>query len=394
MSVEFSSKYNYIVELIFFTSLFIVLHSYVIYPFTIKGISFFFPRLKKGYFSGKMSLIISAFNESSIIRARVENIAAQSSGFENLEVLIGSDGSSDDTVQILQDLSRKYKWLRVFAYKERRGKASVLNDLVKQSTGEVLIFSDANTIFDSDAIKNLVTNFSDRRIGGICGKLILTDNLYNKSGSADEKKYWQYETLIKKAEGDCGVLVGANGGIYAIRKSLFTQLPERTPITDDLFVSLSILLQDFKFIFNESAYAYEEVAPKLLHEFKRKIRFGATNLETIKQLRGILFNKNLLFTYAIWSHKLFRWFMPIFFIVLFVSNIYLFGLNNIFNLILFVQFLFYILALIGFIFSILKIRLPIISLPFFFVLTNLALFIGFIKFILNKHSSTWQSTPR
>ncbi len=394
MFSELTSKSVIFLELFFYSSLFIIIHSYVFYPIVIKLLSHLYPKVKEGNFSGRISLIISAFNEENIIKERIENIANQSIDFDKFELLIGSDGSSDNTVQILMKLSKKYEWLKVFSFEDRRGKAVVLNDLVHHADGEILIFSDANTLFDDNAIKNLISNFSDEKIGGICGKLILTDKLYKKSGSADEKKYWQYETFIKKAEGDCGVLIGANGGIYAIQKDLFTLLPEKSPVTDDLFISLSVLLKNYKFIFNEKACAYEEVAPKLLHEFKRKIRFGATNLETLKQLNGLLINRNVLLVYAFWSHKLSRWFMPFFFLTLLISNSFLFGLSDIFDLVLFVQFCFYLISFIGFVFSILKIRVPIFSLPFFFILTNIALIIGFFKFFTKKHSSIWQSTPR
>jgi cellulose synthase/poly-beta-1,6-N-acetylglucosamine synthase-like glycosyltransferase len=347
-----------------------------------------------GYFKGRVSLIISAYNEENVIKERIENIANQSINFDNLEALVGSDGSSDNTPQYLIELSQKYKWLKVFSFEERRGKGIVLNELVTHADGEILIFSDANTLFDNSAIKNIISNFSDKKIGGVCGKLILTNKLYKKSGSADEKKYWQYETFIKKAEGDCGILIGANGGIYAIRRKLFSILPEDSPVTDDLFISMSVLLKNYKFIFNEKACAYEEIAPKLLHEFKRKIRFGATNLETLKQLNGLFRNKNILLVYAFWSHKLSRWFMPFFLLTLFISNSLLFGVSNILDFVLFLQLCFYIISCIGFILSILNFRVPILSLPFFFILTNVALFIGFVKFITKKHSATWQSTPR
>ena len=212
--------------------------------------------------------------------------------------------------------------------------------------------------------------------------------------SNEEKRYWEYETYIKRAEGKCGTLIGANGGIFAIRRSLIDELPLEKPVTDDLFLTLSVLKRGRKFIYKDNAVAYEEVAPNLSAELKRKIRFSATNFQTLMLLKVYLKGAKFLVNYCYWSHKLIRWSVPIILLLLIPINIYLYSDSLVFVSLLYAQILFYLLAGIGFLLSKTGVKLSVFSLPYFFILTNYAILVGFIKFVTGKHSGIWQSTPR
>ena len=210
----------------------------------------------------------------------------------------------------------------------------------------------------------------------------------------EEKKYWEYETFIKKSEGNLGILIGANGGIFAIRKNLFSEIPTDKPVTDDFYLSLSVIKKGYKFIYESLAIGFEEVAKDLSSEFKRKIRFAATNFQTISFFKSLLFNKNIILSYAFWSHKIIRWFLPLILILVFVLNIFLVNAGTFYLVTFIIQLFFYFLALIGFIFNKIKIRLTLLSLINYFLVTNIALLIGFIRFLRKKHSVIWQSTSR
>ncbi len=291
------------------------------YPIIIRIVAAFYKTSENPFYEPTISILISAYNEEKVILKRIENIAGQKYDLSKIEVIVGSDNSSDRTNDILRELENKYNWLKVFIFTQRRGKASVLNDLVDVAQNEILIFTDANTIFDNIAIQKITKGFSSEQVGGVCGRLILRETNENKYASVEERRYWEYETFIKKAEGRCGILIGANGGIFAIRRSLFEEIPEDA-VTDDLFITLSVLKNNYRFMYRDDAIASEEVTSTMATEFRRKVRFAATNIQTLLYFRRLLFNKNVLLSFAFWSHKIIRWFFPFILFAVFSLTFY------------------------------------------------------------------------
>ncbi len=387
-----------ILQIIFWGLIFLAVHSYLIYPVVIFISSLIcknkiIKNSKTEFNLPSVSILISAFNEEKVIEERIKNISDLNYDFNKIEVLVGSDGSNDKTNEILESLREKYDWLKVFLFPEQRGKASVLNNLFEKSKNKILLFTDANTEFDKNALYLLVKNFNNN-IGGVCGRLILSDNLVPDNESVEEKKYWVYETFIKNSEGKCGILIGANGGIFAIKKEFVAKIPIDKPVTDDLYLTLNVLAQGKKFVYDYDAIAYEDVGKNVSIEFSRKIRFAATNFQIIPFFKSLLFNKNFLLSYAYWSHKIIRWFFPVLLVLIFILNLFLFKHSEIYQIIFYLQLGFYSFALIGYLLHKIKVRIEIFAMPFFFVLSNIALVIGFIKFLRNRHSIIWESTER
>lgn len=380
----------------FFALILLVINSYILYPVFIYILSILFK--KKIEISNEsypqVSILISAYNEEKVIEKRVQNILDSNYDMDKIEILVGSDCSNDRTNEILKNLENAIPQLRVFIFNARRGKAGVLNDLVDYARNEILIFTDANTEFHQDAIKKMVQYFNDKRVGGVSGRLELVETHEHIKEGVEEKRYWQYETILKKSEGKLGILIGANGGIFAIRKSLFVKVPLDKPVTDDFFISLNVIKQGYWLIYEPEAVAFEYVARDVKTEFRRKVRFAATNFQTISFFRDLLFNKNIILSYAFWSHKIIRWFLPLILILLFIVNVLIFEQHLFFKYLLYLQVIVYGLGLIGYLFSKIKIRIGIISLISYFLITNLALLIGYFKFLRKKHSLIWQSTPR
>lgn len=389
-------NFNLLNEIFFWVLIFLPLHSYIFYPLMIWFISLFYKRneLPSKFELPYVSIIISAFNEERVILNRIENIAIQNYDFNRLELIIGSDCSSDGTNEILFSLLKKYSWLSVYIFNERRGKAAVLNDLVKKANGSIIIFSDANTEFEKDAVYNLMKEFTSPIIGGVSGKLELVEPLTYFEKSSQEKKYWEYEILVKKLEGKIGILIGANGGIFAIRKELFDAIPINKAVTDDLFITLSILKRKYKFLYTFNANAKENTANDLKTEFKRKIRFAATNFQTLGFFKNLLFNRNLILTFALWSHKVFRWITPFILILIFFINIILFTYKDIYQFTLYFQLAIYLIAFIGYLASIMNLKIPIATIIFYFIYSNLAIIIGFYRYINGSHSGIWKPTSR
>ena len=341
-----------------------------------------------------ISVLISAYNEEKVISDRVKNIAKQNYDLNKLELLIGSDCSSDKTNEILKSLKQKYSWLSIYLFDKRRGKAAVLNDLVEKSKGSILIFSDANTEFENEAVLNLIKEFRNPRIGGVSGKLELLEPKDSFEKSNQEQKYWKYEVLIKKIEGKLGVLIGANGGIFAIRKELYDPIPVDKAVTDDLFITLTVLKKKFKFYYTFSAKATENTAANLKTEFRRKIRFAATNLQTLHFFKNLLFNKNLLLVYSLWSHKIIRWLSPILLVLIFLINIFLTNFNAVYKGTFYFQIGVYLLAVVGYFASKKNMKIPLVTSIFYFVYSNFAIMLGFLKYLNKSHSGIWEPTTR
>lgn len=387
---------DYVIKIFFWGMIILIINSYLFYTILIWLLSKYSKHVEftKQHKSIPVSILISAYNEEKVIEKRIHNILDQNYELENIEILVGSDCSSDKTNEILLKLSEQIPQLKVFLYNVRMGKAGVLNELVKHASNEILIFTDANTEFDKNALNNLVRHFNKPEIGGVCGRLILQENINQKKSGIEENKYWKYETFIKQKEGKLGILIGANGGIFAIRKNLFEPIPISKPVTDDLFISLSILNKGYKFIYDKSSLAYEDISSNIVTEFNRKVRFSATNIQTIFFFKSLLFNKNILISYAFWSHKIIRWFLPVMLLLTFILNIYLIDAGKIYLYFFDIQLLFYLAGILGYLFNKINFRISFLSLITYFLLTNIALLVGIVRFLLKKHSVIWQSTPR
>lgn len=384
-----------ILEILFYVAGLLIINSFIIYPVVL------FIKSKKQIkpisdltYKPKISILIAAYNEEKVIEERIKNLSELDYDLSKIEVFIGSDASTDRTNELLIEQKKNYNWLNIYLSEDRRGKAGILNQLYKQAQNEILLFTDANTHFNPDTLNNLIEDFSDEKVGGVCGRLILVDNEKSKSEGVEEVEYWKYETMVKKLEGKCGILLAANGGIFAIRKELFEPIPTLNAVTDDLFISLSVISEGYKFLYRNDAVAYEETGKDVSAEYRRKVRFGATNFQTLLYFKKLLWNKNKFLSYAFFSHKVTRWFLPLLLVILFLTGAITADNNGLISKIFYLQVIIYLLALCGYLLSQIKIRIPLFSIPYFFVISNIAIAEGFIKFIRKKHSVIWKSTER
>lgn len=250
-----------------------------------------------------IGVVIAAFNEEKHIRQRVENLLNQDYPADKLRIYIGSDGSKDQTGAILKAFDDER--LQAFVFEQNRGKASVLNDLVSRGQEELIAFSDANTFFAPDALRKLVAPFSDPNVGGVSGEL----RLLSGQGNNQDGIYWKIEQLLKFFESRIGGLLGANGAIYAIRRSLWRPIRPDT-ICDDFCVAMNVAAQGAKLVYEPSAWAEEEMPDNIDDEYHRRIRIGIGNFQA-------LFRQPEYFTRTTWgtrfaylSHKVLRWLAP------------------------------------------------------------------------------------
>lgn len=384
-----------IVAILFLISVGLILFTYGLYPIILWLLSQF---KSKKYFTSDsnlptVSIIISAYNEEDVIEKTIRNFLQSEYDMQKIEIIIGSDLSTDKTNQIVAELQKEFSNIIFLPFDQRRGKANVLNDLVRVAKNEVLVFSDANTIYEKNAIRELVKYYSDKRIGGVCGKLILLDVEKAKLDGSQEKEYWEYESWIKNNEGKLGILIGANGGIYSIRRELYVDIPSAFPVMDDFYVGLKVLEKNRDFIYASEAKATEFVAPSVEWEFKRKVRTISINLDSVRYVKSLLNPKYGLISFAFWSHKIIRWATPLLMIIAFLLNLFLLD-SFLFKIIFLLQLSFYISALIGFFLAKFKISIRVFGFCYYFLVTNIALLGGIYKFLSKKQTAAWQSTER
>ena len=370
-------------ELILWLCLLLVLYSYLLYPLLLWVISGWAPRPEAPSTPEvlpRVAVLIAAYNEADCIRARIENLL--SLNYPALQIVVGDDGSSDETANILKSITNDQLHYEFFP--DNRGKSAVLNDLVASSDAEVLVFTDANTKFHDDALVHLVRHLEDSTIGAVCGELQLEG-----MGSNQDDAYWRYEQFLKKKEAKIGALLGANGGIYAIRSALYETLPDDT-INDDFTVVMKIALGGAGVVYDETAIGYETVPPSVQDEYRRRVRIGAGNYQAFVRLRNALSPRQgaLAFTYI--SHKVLRWFTPH---LLLVAGCILLMLALDSTLYAIICASAVLVCLLSFAAVQLQ-RWPILRLLGFWLSMNIALMHGFLVFLLGIESGGWKSTER
>ncbi|MFL5350218.1 MAG: glycosyltransferase family 2 protein [Hyalangium sp.] len=388
-------------EVFFWCAALLLLHTYFFYPlclFALDGVDQVLHTLR-GMKQGEnrrrepkvgpapsVSLVVAAYNEASCIRQKLENSLALEYPVDRFEVLIGSDGSTDGTNEIVQACTDSRVRL---SPAPRAGKTTVLNRCIPSAKGDIIVLSDANTMIEPDAIEALVRHFEDPEVGAVCGKL----RLYNPTKQDyEESAYWSYESLIKFYEGKRGAVVGANGGLYAIRRTLFTQLPPST-IVDDFVIPLRILEQGYKVVYEAAAVAHEETTEDYGKEFGRRARIAAGNFQSLKMVPGLLLPTAGFASFAFWSHKMLRWCAPALMALALLVNLFL--LDSVFyRLTLFTQAMFYALAYLGKAGVLKGTGRRIASMAYYFVTMNLAIVVGFWRFLRNAQKAAWDRTAR
>ncbi|WP_246033999.1 glycosyltransferase family 2 protein [Thalassotalea mangrovi] len=380
-------------EVVFWVAVIAITYSYVIYP----CLCFIFARL----FGRQpeivpladeqlpdVSVVIAAYNEEHCIGERIDNLLAQQYPLQKLHIFIGSDGSTDATNTILSRVDHPQVEIKLFP--GNRGKASTLNDLLALVKTDIVVFSDANTQFAADAIRQLVAGFTSAKVGAVCGELDLFNHGVNTN---KDNLYWRYEQFIKNQESQLNALLGANGAIYAIRRQLYLPINANT-IVDDFQIVMNIARQGYRVTYHRGAKAREEVAPSAIDEGKRRIRIGAGNYQAFSNLLWLLNPSQGWRCFAYFSHKVLRWFTPHLMIVALFSNLLIAG-QPFYGGFLLLQCCLYGLGIWG-IRQIDKGHSPpwFVTFIAFFLRLNTALMQGFVLFSRRNLTGTWQRTSR
>jgi cellulose synthase/poly-beta-1,6-N-acetylglucosamine synthase-like glycosyltransferase len=383
-------------EVVFWIAGLLILHTYLFYPLSLPLLRRLFAvRGPRAGASGaaktpRVSLVIAAYNEEKILEEKIRNSFELEYPRENFEILIGSDGSSDRTEAIAAKYAPDVK---LFAFQQRSGKASVLNRMVPSAQGDILVFCDANTLLLKNVLQKLLVHFENPDVGCVCGRLILHD-AGQSALSIGESIYWNLESEIKKQEGGLGIVIGANGGIYAIRKELFRPIPVGIKVMDDFFVTTHVLRAGKSVVFEPQAIGSEETSLDAYGEFHRKVRISQANFNLLPRYIPLLNPLRPLVAYGFFSHKLLRWVAPLLLIVLFGLNAAL-ALSSPFYTVLFgLQAALYALAAFGYFGNGRVRRYKLLLIPFYFLSMNFALLVGLFKAIFSRDGGTWNRVER
>lgn len=377
--------------ILFWGSVALILYAYFLFPLLVvlRGLIW-----RKPYRSHEtdplplVSIVIAAYNEEKEIGKKLDNIVSLDYPPERLEVVIASDGSTDRTNAIVQSYeSRGVKLLPL----PRLGKAGALNAAVSASKGEILVFSDANSMYRSDALRELVRPFVDEIVGGVAGNQCYLKKKDASSVGAGERSYWDFDRILKQFESSAGNTISATGAIYAIRRSLFQPVLEG--VTDDFYTSTGVIAQGYRLVFAPDAVAYESVAGTSRTEFGRKVRVITRGLRGVFIARRQLLNPFRYGFYSIqlFSHKALRRLVVFPLILVFLVTPFLWRAGLFYQLALLGQLAFYSLALLGWILDGTRLgRIKILTMPYFFVLVNLAVLLASINVMRGQQIKRWE----
>jgi cellulose synthase/poly-beta-1,6-N-acetylglucosamine synthase-like glycosyltransferase len=335
-----------------------------------------------------VTLIISAYNEGRIIRRKLENSLALDYPRDRLEIMVVSDCSDDGTDDIVKEYASR--GVRLLRMRERGGKTAGLNAAVPQARGKIVVFSDANALYHRLAVRNLARNFAEPEVGCVTGESRYEVDENAADSTASENLYWRYELALKKMETKIGSLVGGDGAIYAIRRSLFR--PMRPEDLSDFVNPLQIVAQGYRNVYEPEAFSFESGAESFEKEFRRKVRIvnrAWRGLWRVKQVLNPL--RFGFYTVQVVSHKLLRWMIPLFMAGAFFANLFLLHYGQIHRIFFVLQLTFYVLALIGWLQS----HRPSISklfyVPYYFCLVNYASLLGIISNYRGQKFAVWNT---
>lgn len=336
----------------------------------------------------RVSMIVAAYNEAAGIKTKLDNVLSLDYPADRFEVVIASDGSDDDTVAIVsQYTDRRVKLLAL----PRQGKARALNAAVAASSGEILVFSDANSLYAPDAIRALVRTFADPTVGGVAGnQRYIAEGSTSLSGDG-ERSYWSLDRRLKVFQSWAGNAISATGAIYAIRRSLFQPVPDG--VTDDFVTSTRVIAQGYRLVFAPDAVAYEPVARSSDVEFGRKVRIMTRGLQAVLVMRELLnpFRYGFYALQLFW-HKVLRRLMYLPFAVLLVANLFLWDHGWFYRITLGGQVAFYGCAVLGMVLAQTRIgQLKVFTIPYYFCMIYFAAALATWNVIRGRRITSWRT---
>ncbi len=386
-------------EVLFWSSLFFIVYTYLGYPLML----YLLVSLKRKFnqaprlFNSDTELpavtfLVACYNEADILKAKIENTLQLLYPLDKLSIYFVTDGSTDNSQEIFQ----QYPTIRLFHESERKGKNAAVNRVMNHVVTPIVIFSDANTFLNPEALILMVKHYKDESVGAVAGEKRVIQNQKENAAGSGEGAYWKYESKLKAWDSELRSVVGAAGELFSVRTNLYEKVPPHVLI-EDFRLSMKIAASGFRVVYEPLAYAMETSSLSIEEENKRKIRISAGGLIEVAHFVFLLnFFKYGLLSFQYISHRMFRWtFAPLGLPILLVASI---GLSIEGSLsyrgILVLQSLFYLAAFIGYLLRDNKMRSGLLFIPYYFVFMNMAVFQGLLLLIRKKQSAVWEKAQR
>lgn len=385
-----------IIFYLFWISLALVVYTYVGYGLIIYILSRFWgnqktPPIPSENDLPEITLLVAAYNEEKYITQKIENSLSLDYPASRLHLWIVADGSTDSTVE----LCKKYPGVTVHYSPERKGKIHAVNRVMQEVKTGIVIFSDANTDLNKQALKNIVRHFTDAKVGGVAGEKRIVALAQDNASGAGEGLYWKYESALKTMDSKFTTAIGAAGELFAVRTDLYVN-PHTDTIIEDFVTSMKIVAAGYRFVYEPDAYAIETASASIKDEWKRKVRISAGGIQAIIRLPGLL--NVFKYGWISWqyiSHRAMRWSVaPLALLVLFITNIILLP-NSILYVFAFVaQGAFYLLAFVGHLLREKKIAIKGFFVPYYFTMMNLSVYAGAVRLLRKTQSVVWEKSAR
>ncbi len=383
-------------ELIFFVSFFILFYTYFGYGilvFVIVQLKSLFKKSKSfdNNYEPEITLVVPCYNEASIIEQKISNSLDLEYPKSKINLVFVTDGSTDSSMELLS----RYPSVTTFHISRRCGKTAAENRVMQFINTPIVVFTDANTLLNKEALSNIVKHFSDEKVGCVSGEKRIYTKTADKASAAGEGIYWKYESILKKLDYQLNSAVGAAGELVAYRTELFEQLPEDT-ILDDFTQSMIIASKGYKIAYEPNAYAIETASENVGEELKRKIRISAGGWQSIDRLGEYLSCiKSPLLYFQYFSHRVLRWTItPFLLVILFAVNWKLAMHSHFYKNIFMCHIMFYVCASAGFLLQQRNIKIKAFFIPYYFFIMNYAVVIGLVRFLNGSQSAIWEKNKR
>jgi glycosyltransferase involved in cell wall biosynthesis len=376
----------FVYKMCFIVSLVVIFYVYVGYPICAWVLAHLVRRyIDKAAYEPTVTIIISAYNEEDHIGQTITNKLQLDYPVDKLEIIVISDESTDQTDAIIQRF--KGNNVKYFLQKPRAGKTSAINMVVPQANGEILLFSDANSIYAPDALNHIVANFHDPQVGYVTGKMVYTNPDGTSCGDGCSA-YMKYENILRNMETQIDSVVGVDGGIDAMRKSIYSKLnPDQLP---DFVQPLKVKELGYRVVYEPKAILQESSLAASDDEYRMRVRVALRALWAIKDMRQLLWGSSgFLFAWQLWSHKLLRYLCFVFLLGAFITNIALWSESFLYKAVFLAQIVCYIGAFISVLLEKNNHKVRVLYFLHYFVLLNIASGHAFIKFILGKKQIVW-----
>lgn len=374
-------------EIIFWVAVLAVAYTYAGYPLLLMLMSRFRGKqILHRDFTPSVTVIIAAYNEERDLAAKLENTLALDYPKSELEVIVTSDCSSDGTDEIAKSFSTR--GVRLHRQQERFGKTAAQNAAVEQARGEIIVFSDATTYYRPDVLRAMMPAFADDSVGGVTGRVIYRNEADSSVGTGT-RSYWNYEFFLKKHESNVCSLIGVCGCMYAIRKSAY--VPLYNDACSDFIIATSLVEQGLRAVYVPDAVCMEEPNRQAKKELAARVRIISQTFSDLWRNRGMLNPvRSGFYAVQLWSHKVMRYFVPVFLILIFLASAFLASRSVFYGVLFFAQIAFYLAAVVSWVLEKAGLHFRLLALPQYFVIANLASLIAFVKFISGESYTKWE----